>query len=340
MSKEKTALKVKYIPCLSDLEEVFSLQGTPNVKGRLKNNVKFWESIGTNRTILDIIRNGYKIPFYSEPKKKSFSNNKSALTHTQFVENEIKSLQETGRIIETSVRPYVVNPLSVDEKDGKLRFILDLTYVNFFVFKDPIKYDDWKTMEHLVQKDDYLFKFDIKSGYHHIDIYPGDQKFLGFSWPLDGVTRYYFFTVLPFGLCTGPFIFTKVMRPLVALWRAQAIRICCYLDDGLGASQPYSQSVYHSEMVRNTLLAAGFVINEEKSIWQPTKSISWLGIDYNSEKNVLKITEKRRDSILRSLDYIIDNLPYTTPRKLSRLCGKVMSTMFVVGKLTRLKTRR
>ena len=195
-------------------------------------------------------------------------------------------------------------------------------------------------MEHLVQKDDFLFKFDIKSGYHHVDIHPSDQKYLGFSWTSNGVTKYYYFTVLPFGLSTGPFIFTKLMRPLVAYWRAQAIRICCYLDDGLGASQPYSKAVVVAEMVRNTSLAAGFVISEEKSVWQPTEWISWLGIDYDSKENVFKITETRVRSLLESLDYTIDNLPYTTPRKLSRVCGKIMSTMFVVGNLTRLKTRR
>ena len=130
------------------------------------------------------------------------------------------------------------------------------------------------------------------------------------------------------------------MRPLVAYWRAQAIRICCYLDDGLGASQPYSKAAVDAEMVRNTLLAAGFVINEEKSVWQPTEWISWLGIDYDSKENVFKITETRIRFLLESLDYTIDNLPYTTPRKLSRVCGKIMSTMFVVGNLTRLKTRR
>ena len=29
----------------------------------------------------------------------------------------------------------------------------------------------------------YFFSFDIKSGYHHIEIFPDDQKFLGFLGP-------------------------------------------------------------------------------------------------------------------------------------------------------------
>ena len=93
----------------------------------------------------------------------------------------------------------------------------------------------------------WLFSFDIKSGYHHIDIFPADQEFLGFSWCKDGVIRFYKFTVLPFGISTGPYIFTKVLRPLIRYWRLQAIRIVVYLDDGLGVCPTfpdcYSQSM-------------------------------------------------------------------------------------------------
>ena len=61
----------------------------------------------------------------------------------------------------------------------------------------------------------WLFSFDIKFGYHYIDIFPPDQESLGFSWSKDGVIRFYKFTVLPFGISTGPYIFTKVLRPLI-----------------------------------------------------------------------------------------------------------------------------
>ena len=40
-----------------------------------------------------------------------------------------------------------------------------------------------------------LFSFDIKSGYHHIDIFPPDQEFLGFPWFKDGFIHFYKFTV-------------------------------------------------------------------------------------------------------------------------------------------------
>ena len=42
------------------------------------------------------------------------------------------------------------------------------------------------------------------------------------------------FTVLPFGLSSTGYIFTKVVRPLGAYWRKGGIKVTVYLDDGLG----------------------------------------------------------------------------------------------------------
>ena len=59
----------------------------------------------------------------------------------------------------------------------------------------------------------WVYSFDIKSGYHHVEIYPTHQRFHGFSWVFNGVRKYLKFVVLPFGLSTGPYIVTKVMGP-------------------------------------------------------------------------------------------------------------------------------
>ena len=55
----------------------------------------------------------------------------------------------------------------------------------------------------LFEKGDYLFTFDLKLGYHHVDVCLAEYKYLGFSYDRNGVEHYYIFTVLPFGLATG-----------------------------------------------------------------------------------------------------------------------------------------
>ena len=66
----------------------------------------------------------------------------------------------------------------------------------------------------------WIFSLDIKSGFHHIHTFPPNEEFLGFSWPRDGVVSFYKFTVLPFSISTGPYIVTKVLRPLISYFRS------------------------------------------------------------------------------------------------------------------------
>ena len=54
---------------------------------------------------------------------------------------------------------------------GKHRLILDLRYVNDHLEKRKAKFEDWKTFQNYISSENYLFKFDLKSGYHHIEIF-------------------------------------------------------------------------------------------------------------------------------------------------------------------------
>ena len=126
---------------------------------------------------------------------------------------------------ETRAPPYTVSPPTVAKNNyNKPRLILDLRYVNSFVYKDKIKFDDWRTMQDLVDNEGFLYIFDISQGYHHTGIDENHQNYLGFSWNINGKIRYFMFTVLPFGLCSAPFIFTKLMRSLVKFWRREEIK--------------------------------------------------------------------------------------------------------------------
>jgi hypothetical protein len=63
------------------------------VRGRLRQHIDFWRSIGTYQYILDVIENGYKIPFYSLPPETfKKANNWSAANEIQSVSEEIQDL--------------------------------------------------------------------------------------------------------------------------------------------------------------------------------------------------------------------------------------------------------
>ena len=122
-----------------------------------------------------------------------FKNNKSAVQNSKFVEEAILDLLRSGRIKESYMPPLVVTPLTVSENScGKKCLILDLRYINQFVWKDGFKLDDWKTMMQYVKKGGYIFNFDLKSGYHHLDLFQSHQPYTGISFLFEGRVRYFF----------------------------------------------------------------------------------------------------------------------------------------------------
>ena len=147
-----------------------------------------------------------------------------------------------GTVRECLTKPKVLNPLSVSKK-GKKRLIWDLWYVNNHLFKDKIKFDVWNSFQNYLEGNKgYLFKFDLKSEYHHIDKSDEHQTYLGFSWEINYKnasfclyypifwTKYCTFCVyqsgptinLPFGLSTALFVFTKMVQPLIKYSRLHA----------------------------------------------------------------------------------------------------------------------
>ena len=307
-----------------------------NVKGRLKTRTMFWKDIKASPFVLDILENGYSIPFISIPISKFNRNNKSARDNSDFVTEAVSELLEKRCVVEASSRPHVINPLSVAiNSSGKKRLILDLHEVNLHVRKSKVKFEDWRVAMHYFHKGDFMFKFDLKSGYHHIDIAEWCQTFLGFAWQ----ERFYVFTVLPFGLSSAPYIFTKCLRPMVRFWREHGVNIVLYLDDGWCSNRSLESCSRDAQFVYDSLKRAGFVVNMEKSILEPTTSLNWLGLIWDSGDHSISIPEKRISDLMVYIDLILSDLNNVSARSLAKVTGRIISMSPVIGNVTRIKSR-
>ena len=203
--------------------------------GRLKANINKWKLITSNIHVIDVVQNGYKLPLKTEPDRVILQNNRSALDNPDFVKSEIESLLKKGCIREVVSPPKVVNPLTVAyNKKAKPRLVLDCRHINPHLFQFRFKYEDAYVAKEMFRKGDYLFGYDLKSAYHHIDIFEEHRQFLGFSWNYKGKIKYFVYNVLAFGIATAGFIFSKVTREVVKHFRTLGIKIIMYLDDGLG----------------------------------------------------------------------------------------------------------
>ena len=264
-----------------------------DVQGRLKTSFNFWrEILKATQPVLDWINEGYKLPLLSVPPPRYQPNQKSAVTDHEFVSAAIKELLMNRCAHKVSVRLPICNPLSVvTNADRKKRLVVNLRYLNQYLLKEKFKYEDMRIALLMFQSGDFMCSFDLKSGYHHIDIHSEHWQYLGFSWALNASVENYVFCVLSFGLATACYVFTKVMRPLVKNWRQQGIRVIVYLDDGLVASEEIDSAQEETRIIRRDLARAGWVENIAKCRWEPAQQRAWLGFDIDLQQGTISVPQ-------------------------------------------------
>lgn len=173
--------------------------------------------------------------------------------------------------------------------------------------------------------------FVLKSRCDHVEISREHQTYLGFSWkaadPGDGI--FYVFNVLPFGLSTSRYVSSKLLKPLQKRWRLQGICIFTFLHDGRGIVQDRQGCHATAQALRNDLGRAGFIANDEKSVWEPMHVLDWLGMTCNSILGALKIVGGRITKILKTIDHIINSNRMISARSLGSFTGQILSTGLV-----------
>jgi hypothetical protein len=307
-----------------------------NVKNSLHKHLDWWKHNVKNSYITGVIENGYKLPLSDFPKPEWLKNNKSARDNAEFVTSEVSSLVKKGIVIELRQQPTVINALTVAiNADGKKRLVLDLRQVNPLLNIHKYKYEDIRVASQYFSRDCYMSIFDLKSGYHHVNVHEAYQQFLGFCWN----NNFYVFSCCPFGLSASGLIFSKILRELVKLWRARGFPIVMYLDDGIIVGESLQETEYYVYHVRRDLNSAGFVVNEEKSIWQPTKTVKWLGFLLDSSQNIFEVPSTKLGRPKRG---IFKNLSYQhacSAREISKTVGKIISLFHAFGNIVYLMSK-
>ena len=139
--------------CFSDIDTA----AQPPVRGRIRKCIDFWRSLEVSQFILNVINQGYKIPFFHLPTPFSKANNVSARNNSTFVSEAVNELLKLDLMEEIFCAPDIVNPLSVSTRtSGKQRLILDLRHVNAFVYKQKFKCEDLSVATQIFDKDYYL----------------------------------------------------------------------------------------------------------------------------------------------------------------------------------------
>ena len=276
-----------------------------------------------------------ELPFYSEPAPYARPNQHSAQVEVEFVSKAVAELLNGGYIEKVSELPVVCSPLSVVTNGvGKQRLVVNLRHVNRSLWKQKFKYEDLRVAMMMFKQGEWMFSFDLKAGYHHVDVAKCHRKYLGFEWG----GSFYTFVVLPFGLSSAPYVFTMMMRPLVRLWRSKGLKAVVYLDDGIVAVPDETGAITASGFVRYTLYKAGWVCNEAKSTWVPTHRLSWLEFTMDLELGLIMVPDKKIEALKEKLLTAMEQ-PMLRARFIASLVGKIISMSLALGSVARFMTR-
>lgn len=167
-----------------------------------------------------------------------------------------------------------------------------------------------------------------------MDIYPDHWKYLAFCWGTGNSKRYFVFTVLPFGLATAPFLFTKIQKALLKHWRAQGIRIFAYLGDEVGGHSSLQEAKLVSQVVRDDIDQSGFVWHPAKGCWEPPQCDEVLGFIVNLAEGYFRVPERRIAKLNALLHNIGFNNCRVTAHEIARLTGTIISMGLAFGPIT------
>lgn len=166
----------------------------------------------------------------------------------------------------------------VPKSNGDKRFILNLKQLNKFVETHHFKMEDYRTVTKLMTRGCYMASIDLKDAYFLLPVHKSFRKYLCFQYR----DCTYEFTCLPFGLCTAPYVFTKLLKPVMEHLRNKNILSVIFLDDYMCFGQSYSECEKNVRITLDLLQSLGFIINKEKSCLVPSTQCRYLGFVFNS----------------------------------------------------------
>ncbi|KAN0045076.1 hypothetical protein ACTA71_006604 [Dictyostelium dimigraforme] len=201
-----------------------------------------------------------------------------------------------------------------------LRPVLDLKRLNSYIVNQSFKMEGIKNLPSMLKKGYYMVKLDIKKAYLHVLVDPQFRDLFRFVWK--GV--HYRWKTMPFGLSTAPRIFTMLLRPVLRMLRDTNVSVIAYLDDLLIVAPTKEECLTNLKKTMDLLLKLGFKLNLEKSILEPTQSITFLGLEIDSLSMKLLVPKEKKKSVIKEIRNFL-KLDQCSPRKLAGLKGKLIA---------------
>lgn len=216
---------------------------------------------------------------------------------------------------------FISNVFLVPKPNGENRFILNLKSLNKYIKSNHFKMEDYRTAIKLITKQCYMASIDLKDSYFFVSVDKPHRKYLRFMYN----DILYEFNCLPFGLCTAPFVFTKILKPVMEYLRSNNCLSVIYLDDILCIGKDYTDCKNNIMFTQSFLKYLGFILNEEKSNFNPSSQCKFLGFIFDSQNMTLNLPKTKTMKIINYIK-LIRSKERCKLRDFARLVGLLVSS--------------
>ena len=278
-----------------------------------------WKALTQETWVIQTVMEGYHIPLMSVPNQCSPPQPSPVLRgHYIIGGGDTVSPAETGHLSDlNSSRGILLKHVhSAQERWGsetchQPKVLEQTCEIRAFQDGGPA-HSQSSIKERRLELKDALFMVPIASQFRHLLLFKMEKKT-------------YQFNCLPFGLCTAPRVFTKILKPAIEMLRSLSIRLVIYMDDMLLMADSKQKLTEHVQCTVFLLENLGFIMNSKKSILQPMKEIEFLGMIVSSLSMDLKLPgEKIRKIRLEARRLLHSKQP--SAQLLSQLLGKLNAT--------------
>ena len=133
---------------------------------------------------------------------------------------------------------YFSRMFTVPKQNGGVRPVIDLSELNKLLIVPKFRMETVASISKALLTPGWGTTTDLEDAYLRVPVAPSFQKYLAFTVYDPTVKRYriFLFQVMPFGLSSAPWAFTRIVKPIKKLLHLQGIQLHTYLDDFLNVA--------------------------------------------------------------------------------------------------------
>ena len=272
----------------------FQASLSPPVGGRLRSFRRDWLTNKCSDSVLNIITNGYVLPFISKPnlvRAPLIHSGYKALHKELALTSCIQSLLSKNsieRVENVKSLGFYSRLFLVPKPHQRWRPVIDLSRLNTFLLVERFKMETPES----IRTPDSRGMGVVDRPSRRLPSHPHPPKLKEVPKVLPQVAGVQF-TSLPFRLATAPQVFTMIVKEVKLMALSRGIRLHQYLDNWLIRAQSQEEAKVNTQTVVDLTQSLGWIINQEKSELKPTQVFSFVGYEYHLDSALVKPTQER-----------------------------------------------